>query len=154
MGEPAPVLQPVDPLGRHKDALVEAVSRAVVPSATVQDVKRLMFVVWKMMPREDRIAFRNRLDPDGVFMSFKPRWPDLDNPQLEDAAREWGFVMAAGSDEEPGYFGPLAEREGQDAWGFAKSIRKHLKFRDWTPTEKQAAWMIEIHKGYRRWIAL
>ena len=150
--EPHTAASDADPMAPYRDALMRACEPALRPSGTVQDFKRVVMVAFKALPPEDRISFRNKIDPDGNLITFKTRWPDKNDPDLEHAAREWPYVMAAGTDGHPGFFGPLAERDGQKPWGFAKSIQANLRRRNWTPSEGQRNWMVEIHQQYRRWL--
>lgn len=131
---------PVDPRARHKDLLVRAVSQAVATHDVGRReaaLKAIVTAAWKMMSPASRKAFMRAvgLPPEYSLMEFRKRWPDLNDRDLELAARNWGYINDLDGDER----------------GFHQSITKNLRFKDFTPSAKQIRWMKQIYKEFLRW---
>ena len=96
--------------------------------------KALLVTVWGLMPAHERRLFiqRTGLPPNYDFMTFEKRWPELDDPELESAARSWSYV---------------SEGLSKNDLGFAQSVAKLLRQRR-KPSDKQIQWMKQLYKNW------
>ena len=120
------------PTSEHWDAIIDATSKSfdAKGEAVVPQLKRLLVLVWKLLPREERLEFLNRLSIDGKF-TFEKREPlpgevkgDL---ELTRCIHLWDRVLKLNLNDE--------ERK------FALSIQKSRKRRGWAPSDKQKPWI-------------
>ncbi|MGC0225165.1 hypothetical protein [Pseudooceanicola nitratireducens] len=97
--------------------------------------KGMLFLCWKILPVNERRRFIAHVDFSGdhEFIEFSRRWPDIDDPVLEAAARSWGYVQK--------------HLSGEDRQ-FGLSVQALLKRRG-KPSEKQAAWMKRLYDDWK-----
>lgn len=124
-----------------RDHMLDAVQILVsTPEKPAQQhqAMRLLGMVWNMLPGPQRARFLSAATIDG-FVTFEPIWPELDR-ELNMAARYWPYVVRSLGED------PDSEKDRAFAGTITKLIRMRRK-----PSEKQAAWMRQLYRDYRRW---
>ena len=103
-------------------------------------IKKLFAALWSVLPTNERRAFLERVAPAAPYdlITFEPKWPELKDPELEEAARHWGYVIDT--------------LEGKEL-DFARSFHKVIRFRT-KPSEKQAEWAKRLYRDYRKYADL
>lgn len=98
-------------------------------------VKKLLVTAWTVLPVEDRRKFLERvwICYPYDFTEWEKRFPDINDPELENVARHWGYV--------------LPTLHGDDVH-FGRSFEKLIRFRR-TPSEKQAAWAKRLFRDWK-----
>jgi hypothetical protein len=102
-------------------------------------VKGLIVRLWQVLPVSDREAFISRIGAGYPydFIEWNKRFPDANDPELENVARHWGYVL-------PTLYG--------DDRQFGRSFEKLIRFHR-TPSEKQAAWAKRLYSDWKSFSA-
>lgn len=103
-------------------------------------IKKLFAALWSVLPISERRAFLERIAPAAPYdlITFEPKWPELKDAELEEAARHWGYVIET--------------LEGKEL-DFARSFHKVIRFRT-KPSDKQIAWAKRLYADYRKYADL
>ena len=122
-----------------RDDLLDALMKAIhTDNKEVQrgQLKRLLFMTWNLLSSDARQDFLRLVDlaPPYSFITFEKRWPKRNDPVLESAAREWGYVHDT-----------LAGKELSFWNNFGKALRMRRNVSD-----KEAKWAKEIYLKWER----
>lgn len=101
-------------------------------------VMKMTLALWRVLPVEKRRDFLRRTECGYPyeFIEWHKRFPDIDDPELENVARNWGMIQPTLYDDDA---------------NFGRSFEKLIRFRR-TPSEKQIAWAKRLYadwKAYR-----
>lgn len=99
-------------------------------------VKALIVNLWRVLPISEREAFIGRIGAGYPydFIEWEKRFPDINDPALEDVARHWGYVLPT-----------LHDADLQFGRSFEKLIRRRV-----APSQKQADWAKRLYSDWKQ----